>query len=63
MKARVDPDVCTGCGICIDMCPEVFDLQDDVSVVTVETVPPEYEATVREAAEACPVDAIAVDEV
>ncbi|MFO8015336.1 MAG: ferredoxin [Phycisphaerae bacterium] len=62
MKVRVDPDLCTGCGVCIDMCPEVFELQDDVSVVLVDTVPPEHEDTAREAAEACPVEAISVDE-
>jgi ferredoxin len=62
MKVRVDPDLCTGCGVCIDMCPEVFQLQDDVSVVLVDTVPPEHEDIAREAAEACPVEAISVDE-
>ncbi len=62
MNVRVDPDLCTGCGVCIDMCPEVFHLRDDVSVVLVDTVPAEHEDTVREAAEACPVEAIAVEE-
>jgi ferredoxin len=61
MKVRVDPDLCTGCGVCIDMCPEVFELQGDVSVVTVDTVPADLEGTAREAAEACPVEAISVD--
>lgn len=62
MKVHVDPDLCTGCGVCVDMCPEVFALQDDVSVVLVETVPAEHEANAREAAEACPVEAIAVED-
>jgi ferredoxin len=44
------------------MCPEVFQLQDDVSVVLVDTVPPEHEDIAREAAEACPVEAISVAE-
>jgi len=62
MKVHVDPDLCTGCGVCVDMCPDVFELQDDVSIVLVETVPSEHEAVAREAAEACPVEAIAVED-
>ncbi|MBN1320939.1 MAG: 4Fe-4S binding protein, partial [Thermoleophilia bacterium] len=23
---KVDPDLCTGCGICEDICPDVFEV-------------------------------------
>jgi len=62
MKVHVDSDLCTGCGVCVEMCPDVFELRDDVSVVIVEPVPAEHEDTAREAAEACPVEAISVDQ-
>jgi len=62
MRACVDPDTCTGCGVCVETCPEVFELRDDVSVVIADPVPPEHEDRVREAAEACPVEAITVEE-
>ena len=62
MRVRVDADLCTGCAVCTDMCPEVFDLRDDVSVVLVDEVPQDLADTVREAAEACPVEAIIVEE-
>jgi len=62
MKVRVDHDVCTGCGICSDMCPEVFQLRDDISVVIVDEVPAAHLDIVREAAAACPVEAIIVDD-
>src|SRR5680860_732020 len=26
---RVDPELCTGCGICEDICPDVFEIGDD----------------------------------
>ena len=29
MKAYVDKDACIGCGLCVDICPEVFSLDDD----------------------------------
>ncbi|MBE0478404.1 4Fe-4S binding protein, partial [Candidatus Aerophobetes bacterium] len=26
----IDEDACTGCGLCEDTCPEVFEMEDDV---------------------------------
>ena len=60
MKAVVDPDLCTGCELCVDTCPDVFEMQDDVAVVTVDVVPEEFEEEVKEAAESCPAEAISV---
>jgi ferredoxin len=62
MKAIVDEETCTGCGLCQDACPEVFELQDDVAKVKAAPVPSEKEAACREAAEGCPVDAISIEE-
>ncbi len=33
MKAKVDAELCTGCGPCVDICPEVFELGDDIAEV------------------------------
>jgi ferredoxin len=62
MKANVDHDLCTGCGICIDVCPDVFEMPDDLAITKVEVVPEDVEDDCREAAEQCPVDAIEVQE-
>ncbi len=62
MKIRVDEDICVGDETCVSICPEVFEMHDDVAVTIVEEVPPEFEEACREAAESCPVEAIIIEE-
>jgi ferredoxin len=59
MKVRVDTDLCAGFGICVGICPEVFQLHDDgYATVLVDEVPPELEDPVSRAANQCPAQAI-----
>jgi len=60
MKVRID-DTCTACGLCVDTCPEVFEMGDDTAQVIVDEVPAEYEDAVQQAADECPVEAIVVE--
>jgi ferredoxin len=62
MKAIVDAETCTGCGLCEETCPEVFELKDEVAVTKADPVPSGAEETCREAAEDCPVEAISIEE-
>ncbi len=62
MKVTVDKDTCTGCGLCVDTCPEVFDMDDAVAIVKVTEVPENSVATCREAADNCPVECIIITE-
>ena len=32
MKACVDPDICIGCSLCVQTCPEVFKMETDKAV-------------------------------
>ena len=60
MRVRVE-DTCTACGLCVDTCPEVFDMGDDIAQVIVDEVPAEHEDEVQQAADECPVEAIVID--
>jgi len=62
MKVKVDPDLCTGDEICVQMCPEVFEMEDDKAIVLQEEVPEELQDSVREAAYSCPSEAIIIEE-
>lgn len=63
MKAIVDQDLCIGCGLCADLCPEVFEMDDDDKAKTItDEVPEEAEEACRDAAEQCPVEAIKIEE-
>ena len=55
MKARVDPDLCIGCGICPDVAPKVFEMgTDDKAHTKVDPVPEELQAACKDAADQCP---------
>jgi ferredoxin len=63
MKAIVINDRCTGCGLCVDACPEVFEFDAEaLARVKVDVVPAEAEAACRDAAGNCPVEAIEIEE-
>jgi len=59
MNVIID-EACTGCGICEDECPEVFQLDDEMASVKVDPIPENLEEKVKETAESCPVDAILI---
>jgi ferredoxin len=62
MKARVNEDLCTGCGPCEDTCPEVFQIQGDVATVKVDLVPEGAKERCKEARDNCPTDAISIED-
>ena len=62
MEASINKEDCVGCGLCVDDCPDIFEMQEDVAAVKVEEVPENLVNAVKEAAENCPVDAIIISE-
>lgn len=60
MKARIE-DTCTACGLCVDTCPEVFQMGDEIAEVVKDPIPSEHEEAAQQAAEECPVSAIIIE--
>ncbi|MBI9016077.1 MAG: ferredoxin [Phycisphaerae bacterium] len=60
MKAIVNADTCTGCGICVDICPEVFQFVGNVAQAILDPVPNLLEEATSQAADSCPVEAIKI---
>ncbi|MBP1756169.1 MAG: hypothetical protein H6Q59_2567 [Firmicutes bacterium] len=63
MKASVDQDGCISCGLCIDVCPEVFSYnEDEVSQAISGEIPKDCLEKAEEARDGCPVSVIDLSE-
>ena len=59
-KVTVDASTCVGCGLCEQVCPEVFKVEGD-GIAHIKAQPG-VSSNVQEAADPCPVNAIKVSE-
>lgn len=57
-KARVDADLCIGCGLCVGTCPAAFEFNDEGKAVCIGEAD---DAEIDDAITNCPVQAIAED--
>lgn len=63
MKAKVDKDICIGCGLCESVCPEIFSIEDDGLAVAIEgDILESLNEQAEEAKDGCPVSAIEIEE-
>ena len=62
MKVRVDTDLCVGCGTCVDISPAIFVMEGDVAVTKMTEVPEDLLSECQEAADACGVEAIIIED-
>lgn len=60
MKATLERDGCLGCGLCAEICPEVFQLADDSLAEVHGMVTPANAAAAHEAEHSCPVAVIQI---
>lgn len=57
-KPVVDIGLCTLCMGCVDVCPDVFSLNEDTGYIQVADLPSYPEKAVAEAIKYCPEDCI-----
>jgi len=62
MKVIVDPKLCIGCGACVVIANDVFDLDQQKGVAVVVKQPTDNNNTINDAVESCPVSAIKISE-
>jgi len=61
LKVVVNRDKCVGYGICAEICPEVFKLDENGFAYVDGDAPIELEEAVREACDNCPEEAITAE--
>ncbi|WP_422487156.1 ferredoxin [Gudongella sp. DL1XJH-153] len=63
MKAIVNRDDCIGCELCTQICPEVFQMDDEqIATVIANPVPASVEDKAKDAEDSCPTSAITIEE-
>jgi ferredoxin len=60
--AIIDEDICIGCGMCEEICPEVFEIDDEKAYIIADEIDEEFVEACNEATETCPVNAIRLEE-
>lgn len=60
--ARVNQDLCIGCGLCCGLCTAVFRMDDDGKAEAYQAAAEENQGAVQDAIDSCPVSAIVWDE-
>ena len=58
-KAKVNAEICIGCGTCESLCPNVFKMEDGKSKVIAEDC---GDCNCQEVVDSCPVSAISTEE-
>jgi len=59
---KINQEKCIGCGLCVSLCPEVFELgEDGKAKIKEKTDLEKSKESIKEAKEGCPVSAIEED--
>lgn len=58
MSVKVDQEKCMGCGACVSICPDVFEMNEEGKA---QVKSEENMECAKQAADSCPADAITVE--
>lgn len=60
-KVSIDASLCCGYGLCNQMCPEIYKLNDEgIVYLETDTVPEELLESAQEGADCCPASVITI---
>lgn len=62
-RVVADRSACCGYGTCVEICPEVYQLEGGLVVVTMDVLPDDLVEKAIEGAESCPQAAITVERI
>ncbi len=60
MYAKVNQDICEGCGLCTSICPSVFSIQDNGTSQAIDDDISEHENEIQEILSICPQKALTI---
>jgi len=60
-NVRIDEDACSGCGKCVKICPQLFEMNDRYAVILPHADPNQFKKACKKAAEACSLGAIIIE--
>lgn len=58
MKIKIDKQKCLGCGVCVNLCPKIFELEDGKSEIKKKADLEKHKSCIKESIDSCPVQAI-----
>lgn len=61
MKAKVNQDNCIGCGVCEQLCPTIFRINENGVSEVYAKITQEDESNVETASTSCPVSVIEIE--
>ena len=61
MKLKVNKNKCLGCGLCANLCPQVFELKNGISQVKKKADLEKHNDCIKSAINNCPAQAIKLE--